>query len=85
MFLSMLYTAAVWFLSYAFLVSWQGENMPERALEFQLSEALNQTPWRVWLGETLLLSMIYFKLLAKFDEGVIFWTLLVLGIVVALF
>jgi hypothetical protein len=35
--------------------------------------------WKVWLVETLVVAVIYFKLLAKFDEGVIFWTLLVAG------
>jgi hypothetical protein len=86
LFLSVLYTAAVAFLSYAFLVSWQGQEIvPGRAWEAQLSKSLNQSQWVVWLGETLVLSAFYFKLMAKFDEGVIFWTLLVLGILVALF
>ncbi len=35
--------------------------------------------WWEWVVETLILSTIYFWLLAKFDEGVIFWTLLLLG------
>ena len=43
------------------------------------------SPWVAWLGATFLLATTYFKLLAKFDEGVIFWTLLLLGILVALF
>jgi hypothetical protein len=86
LFLSILYTAAVAFLSYAFLVSWQGEAVvPGRGLEFQLSKLTGQSQWRVWLVETLILSAVYFKFLAKFDEGVIFWTLLLLGILVALF
>jgi hypothetical protein len=86
LFLAVLYTAAVAFLSYAFLVSWQGQDIvPGRAWEFQLSKATGQSQWVVWLGETLLLSTIYFKLMAKFDEGVIFWTLLLLGILVVLF
>jgi hypothetical protein len=66
-------------------VSWQGEDIvPGRAWEAQLSRALNQSQWRVWLGETLVLSTFYFKLMGKFDEGVIFWTLLLLGILVAI-
>jgi hypothetical protein len=86
LFLSMLYTAAVAFLSYSFLVSWQSEDVvPGRILEAQLSKLLGPPQWRIWLGETLLLSALYFKLMAKFDEGVIFWTLLLLGILVALF
>jgi hypothetical protein len=86
LFLGILYTAAVAFLSFAFLVSANGEdNVPDRFLEFQLSQRLGLTQWRVWLGETLILSTIYFKLMARFDEGVVFWTLLLLGILVAIF
>ena len=86
LFLGVLYTAAVAFLSYAFLVSWQGQDIvPGRVWELQLSQTLGLTQWQVWLGETLLLSSLYFKLMARFDEGVIFWTLLLLGILVALF
>jgi hypothetical protein len=43
------------------------------------------SPWVAWLGATFLLTTIYFKLMARFDEGVIFWTLLLLGFFVALF
>jgi hypothetical protein len=86
LFLSVLYTAAVAFLSYMFFVSWQGQdNFPSRMWELQLSKSLGLTPWQVWLGETLLLSALYFKLMARFDEGVLFWTLLLLGMPVALF
>jgi hypothetical protein len=86
LFLSVLYTAAVAFLSYMFFVSWQGqENFPGRPWEVQLSQSLGFSQWKIWLGETLLLSTVYFKLMAKFDEGVIFWTLLLLGMLVALF
>ena len=46
---------------------------------------LGVTPWVAWLIETLVLSTIYFKLMARFDEGVVFWTLLLLGIFVAIF
>ena len=35
---------------------------------------------QAWLGETLVLSTFYFKLLARFDEGMIFWVLLLLGL-----
>jgi len=86
LFLGALYTAAVAFLSYAFLVSWQGQDIvPGRVLELRLSQTLGLSQWVVWLIETLVLSALYFKLMAKFDEGVIFWTLLLLGILVALF
>ncbi len=84
-FLGILYTAAVAFLSLAFLVSWQGQDFPVRALEVKVSQALGVTLWQAWLGETLIISTIYFKLMARFDEGVVFWTLLLLGIFVAIF
>jgi hypothetical protein len=84
-FLGILYTAAVAFLSLAFIVSWEGQNFPRRPLEFRVSQALGITLWQAWLVETLILSGIYFKLMARFDEGVVFWTLLLLGIFVAIF
>jgi hypothetical protein len=85
LFLGVLYTAAVAFLSLAFLVSWQGQDFPNRALEVKVSQALGVTLWVAWLIETLILSTVYFKLMARFDEGVVFWTLLLLGIFVAIF
>jgi hypothetical protein len=85
LFLAIVYTAAVAFLSYMFIVSWKGQNFPERYLELQVSQGIGVTPWIAWLGMTLILSAIYFKLMAKFDEGVVFWTLLLLGMVVVLF
>ena len=85
LFLGILYTAAVAFLSLAFLVGLEGQNFPQRYLEYRVSNALGVTLWKAWLIETLLLSSIYFKLMARFDEGVVFWTLLMLGIFVAIF
>ncbi len=85
LFLGILYTACVAFLSLCFLVSWAGQDFPQRALEFRVSQTLGITLWQAWLIETLILSTIYFKLMARFDEGVIFWTLLLLGIFVAIF
>jgi hypothetical protein len=86
LFLGCLYTAAVAFLSYMFFVSWMGQDeVPGRIWELKLSQNLGMAQWQVWLGETLLLSCFYFKLMARFDEGVIFWTLLLLGMLVALF
>jgi hypothetical protein len=83
--LGVLYTAATAFLSLAFLVSVEGQDIPNRPLEVWVSQMLGVTHWKAWLLETLILSTVYFKLLARFDEGVIFWTLLLLGIVVVLF
>jgi hypothetical protein len=85
LFLAILYTAGVAFLSLAFLVSWGGQDFPDRMLEIRLSQMTGMTKWKVWLGVTLLISTIYFKLLARFDEGVIFWTLLLLGVLVVLY
>jgi hypothetical protein len=83
LFLGMLYTAAVAFLSYVFIVSWQNPHWAPWTI--QAGSMLGVSPWVAWLGATFLLATTYFKLLAKFDEGVIFWTLLLLGILVALF
>lgn len=86
LFLAIVYTAAVTFLSWVFIVGpRENEHLPARASEILLSRLTGLSEWRVWLGETLVLSAVYFKLMAKFDEGVIFWTLLLLGILVALF
>jgi hypothetical protein len=84
LFLGVLYTAAVAFLSYVFVVSWQ-KSPPWLPWQVHVAEMIGVSPWVAWLGETLLLSTFYFKLMARFDEGVIFWTLLLLGILVALF
>jgi hypothetical protein len=85
LFLGILYSGAVAFLSLCFLVSLEGQNFPDRPLERFVSHKLGITLWQAWLIETLGLSTIYFKLMARFDEGVIFWTLLLLGIFVAIF
>ncbi len=83
LFLGMVYTAAVAFLSYAFLMSWM--DFPWADWQRALAARLGISPWQAFLGETLVLSSLYFKLMAKFDEGVIFWTLLLLGILVVWF
>jgi hypothetical protein len=88
LFLAIIYTAAVAFLSYAFFVSWKGQIFPDRYLEVSVSQAVGLswvTPWVAWLGLTLVLSAIYFKLMAKFDEGIVFWTLLLSGMLVVLY
>ncbi len=84
LFAIMLYTAAVAFLSYVFLISWM-EQFPWAAWQWAVAARLGISPWQAFLGETMLLSALYFKLMAKFDEGVIFWTLLLLGILVVWF
>jgi hypothetical protein len=85
LFLAIVYTAAVAFLSYAFFVSSLGQEFPGGYLQIRVSQAVGVTPWVAWLGLTLILSAIYFKLMAKFDEGVVFWTLLLLGMLVVLY
>ena len=83
LFLSLLYTAGVTFLSYAFIMSWQ--NPSWAPWQNQVARAFGVSPWVAWLGETLVLSYVYFSLLVRFDEGVVFWTLLLLGCVLVLF
>jgi polyferredoxin len=43
------------------------------------------SPWLSWVGETFLLATFYFRLLERFDEGVVFWTLILLGLLVVWF
>ena len=74
LFLGILYTAGITFLSYVFIMAPQTPPIyPWRN-------------WEIWLAQTLVLSIIYFWLMAKFVEGgVIFWTLLLLGIALVWF
>jgi hypothetical protein len=82
-FLGILYTAGVALLSFVFITSWQTVTWAAWAL--RVGQVLGVHPQVAWLGATLLLSTFYFWLLAKFDEGVLFWTLLLLGVFVVLF
>ena len=66
-FLGLIYTAGVGLLSYIWLV------MPERVAT---------RPWQIWLAETAVIAVIYFKLLERFDEGIMFWILIVAGLAV---
>jgi hypothetical protein len=83
LFLAALYTAGIAFLSYVFIFGWQ--NVQMAPLHVRLGQILGVSPWVAWVGETFVLSLLYFRLLAKFDEGVIFWTLLLLGLLVVWF
>jgi hypothetical protein len=78
LFLGILFTGGVAFLSYVFLFSWQDFPWPD--WQVRVAQNLGVSPWQAWLGEVLLAYTMYFRLMAKFDEGVIFWTLLLLGI-----
>ncbi len=83
LFLGILYTSGVAFLSYVFLASWQ--DLPWAPWQTRVAQTVGVSPWQAWVGETLLLSTFYFWLMAKYDEGVIFWTLLLLGVLVVWF
>jgi hypothetical protein len=83
LFLGILYTSGVAFLSYVFLMSWT--EFPWADWQRRLAAVAGISPWQAFLAETLGLSTLYFWLMAKFDEGVIFWTLLLLGIPLVVF
>jgi hypothetical protein len=68
LFLACLYTAGVAFMS-AIFYFW-----PNRIQPFSTREQ------QVWIGLTLVLTAIYFKLLIRFDEGIMFWVILLLGL-----
>jgi hypothetical protein len=78
LFLAFLYTAGIAFLSYAFLQSWNA--IQWQGWQLQFANWLGVTPWQAWIGQTFVLSAFYFKLLSRFDEGILFWVLLVLGL-----
>jgi hypothetical protein len=85
LFLGIFYTAAVAFLSFALIKSWEILTWANWNWQIRLAQGLGISNWQCWLGQTFLLSTLYFWLMAKFDEGVIFWTLLLLGLPVVLF
>jgi len=70
LFLGLLYTAGVGLLSWVWLVA------PGR---------VQTRPWQIWLAETAVIAVVYFKLLQRFDEGWMFWTLLIAGLGVVYF
>jgi hypothetical protein len=67
LFMGLIYTAGVGLLSWVWLVA-PGQ------VEYR--------PWEIWLAKTLVIAVIYFKLLDRFDEGPIFWMLLMAGLAV---
>jgi hypothetical protein len=77
LFLGILFTGGTAFLAFVFLFSWQ--DFPWPGWQVRLAQNLGVKPWQAWIGEVLVAYTLYFRLLAKFDEGVIFWTLLLLG------
>lgn len=83
LFLGLLYTSGVAFLSFVFLVSWQ--QLAWAPWQIRVAGTIGVSPWMAWLGETSLIATLYFRLMARFDEGVIFWTLLLLGVPLVFF
>jgi hypothetical protein len=75
--LAILYTGGVTILSYVFIFSMQPFTAPP--WQQRIAQAIGVSPWLAWVGETLLLSALYFRMLGKFDEGAFFWVLIVLG------
>lgn len=71
LFLGTTYTLGVAFLYYVFFLSWQ--------------DSIDWRPVQIWIGITYGLSVLYFYLLYTFEEGVIFWTLLLLGVPLVLY
>ena len=41
--------------------------------------------WQIWLAKTAVIAVVYFKLLQRFDEGPLFWMLLMAGLGVIYF
>ncbi len=84
LFLGILYTSLVALISYVFVLSTQAVNF-DAAWLIWVHRATGLSRWMTWLGATLVLSTVYFKLLNKFDEGIFFWVLLLLGIPLVIF
>ena len=82
--LSVVYTGLVAFLSYVFILTTQPGAFRAQWM-MRVNQATGLSPWLVWLAATLVLSALYFKLLSKFDEGIQFYILLILGVGLAFF
>ena len=84
LFLGILYTSIVAFISYVFIVTTRPDAFRAQWI-MRINQMSGLSPWLIWLAATFLLTTLYFKLLSKFDEGAIFWILLVAGIPIAFF
>lgn len=95
-FVACLYTVGLAGLSWVFVLAPQ--QVPSwRSLEVDLGVNVGlisprATPaevvwraWQIWLGLTLALSSVYFGLMAKFSEGLLFWVLLISGLILVIF
>lgn len=71
------------------VVVWRNWEMRLVTLLLPKSESAPQVigwrAWQLWLVVTFVLMAIYYRLLAKFDEGMLFWVILVLGLGMILF
>ena len=84
LFLGILYTSLIAFISYVFVVTTQPTAF-HYPWVIRINQSTGLSPWLIWLAATLVLSTVYFKLLNKFAEGALFWVLLILGIPLACF
>jgi hypothetical protein len=97
LFVAFVYTLGVAALSWVFLMAPQQVPTWTRSLEVTLglnvgliSPKMTQgqaawRAWEIWLVETLALSSLYFGLMAKFSEGLMFWVLLLSGLLLVIF
>src|SRR5579863_10105774 len=67
LFLSILYTALLAALSWVFWLN--------------MHPGIRPQAWHFWLAESFVLIVIYFKLLARFDQGLLFWVIFLVGLV----
>jgi hypothetical protein len=72
LFLSILYVLGIVFLSYVFLIA---------------PGLINHTrqEWLIWYGQNLVIMAVYLKLLARFEDGILFWILLIAGVIIVWF
>ncbi len=74
--LGVVYTSIIAFLSFVFV----GPDSFRAPWLLYANRLSGVSPWLIWLAATLVLSILYFKLLIRFDEGILFWILLLVGI-----
>lgn len=83
LFLGLLYSGGIAFLSYIFIFGWQQIQWP--AWQLRIAQTVGVSPYVAWVGETFLLSTLYFRFLSKIEEGAIFWVLILLGLALVWF
>lgn len=99
LFLAALYMGVLSGLSWVFLIapqlgpgrviewrSWEMRLVTQILLKTQAApDVIGWRAWQLWLVETFLLMSIYLRMLARFDEGSLFWIILLLGFGLILF